>query len=202
LNHERHRGLSASDRGRRRAFAAFDAATLGVGALIASCARPVGNPRVPEPAKPVELSRYLGRWYEIARYDSSFERGCEGVTAEYSLRPYGLIRVLNACRMGSPEGRSGVAEGKAKLSQARATRSSRRRSFGPFFFGSYWVLDHADDYSWSIVGEPTDKYLWILSRGATPVDADRQALVQRAQELGYDTSLLASSCASCRTRAS
>jgi apolipoprotein D and lipocalin family protein len=192
LSHERHGGLSASDRGQRRAFAAVDAvvfgaATLGVGALIASCARPVGNPRVPEPAKPVELSRYLGRWYEIARYDSSFERGCEGVTAEYSLRPYGLIRVLNTCRMGSPEGRSRVAEGKAKIVPGSGNAKLKVSFFGPFFFGSYWVLDHADDYSWSIVGEPTGKYLWILSRGATPVDADRQA---RAQELGYDTSLL------------
>lgn len=100
-----------------------------------SCAgsRPVGNLSVPEPAKPVDLSSYLGRWYEIARYDSSFERDCEGVTAEYSLRPDGMIRVLNICHKGGPEGRVGTAEAKAKIIPGSGNAKLKVSYFGPFF---------------------------------------------------------------------
>jgi hypothetical protein len=105
------RRLGGSGLNRRRPLSARDVLIIGgvmagIGGLITSCARsrPVGNPSVPEPAKPVDLSRYLGRWYEIARYESGFERDCEGVTADYSLRPDGMIRVLNICHKGSPEG--------------------------------------------------------------------------------------------------
>jgi apolipoprotein D and lipocalin family protein len=100
-------------------------------------------------------------------------------TAEYSLRPDGLIRVLNTCHKGSPEGRVRTAEGTAKrLFQTRATRSSRCPFFGPFFFGDYWVLDHAEDYSWSIVGEPSGKYLWLLCREATPAEPVKASLLR------------------------
>ena len=67
---------------------------MGAAWLISSYRRPVGNPQVPEPVRPVDLERYLGGWYEIGRYDTKFERGCEGVTADYSFRSDGLIRVL------------------------------------------------------------------------------------------------------------
>jgi len=151
---------------------------------------PVGNARVPEPAKPVDLERYLGRWYEIARYDNSFERGCEAATAEYSLRPDGLIRVLNACRDETPAGRVRSADGKAKIVSGSGNAKLKVSFFGPFFFGDYWVLDHADDYAWSIVGEPRGKYLWILSRDATPDAESIDMLLSRVRELGYDTALL------------
>ena len=164
----------------------------GIGWLITSRAvsRPVGNPSVPEPAKPVDLSRYLGRWYEIARYDSSFERDCEGVTAEYSLRPDGMIRVVNTCHKGSPEGRIHTAEAKAKVVPGSGNAKLKVSFFGPFFLGDYWVLDHAEDYSWSIVGEPTGKYLWLLCRAAMPAEPVKAALLRRASEIGYDTSTL------------
>jgi apolipoprotein D and lipocalin family protein len=164
----------------------------GIGGLIASCVGscPVGNRSVPEPAKPLDLSRYLGRWYEIARYDSSFERDCEGVTSEYSLRPDGLIRVLNTCHKGSPEGRVSTAEGKAKVVPGSGNTKLKVSFFGPFFFGDYWVLDHAEDYSWSIVGEPSGKYLWLLCREATPAEPIKASLLQRVSEIGYDTSML------------
>jgi apolipoprotein D and lipocalin family protein len=180
-----------------RRFSALDAAvlgatTLGVTVLVANCvrSRPIGNPGVPQPARSVELSRYLGLWYEIARYDASFERGCEGVTAEYSLRPDGLIRVLNTCRVDASDGRLRVADGKAKVVPGSGNTKLKVSFFGPFFYGDYWVLDHAEDYSWSIVGEPTGRYLWILCRDPAPTDTAKEALIGRAAELGYDTSLL------------
>jgi apolipoprotein D and lipocalin family protein len=165
---------------------------LGAGVLIAGCAfaRPVGNPRVPQPAKPVDLIRYLGRWYEIARYDAGFERGCEAATADYALRPDGLIRVVNACRMGRTDGRVRSVDGKAKVIEGSGNAKLKVSFFGPFFIGDYWVLDHADDYTWSIVGEPRGQYLWLLCRDATPPDAVRDMLVERARALGYDTGML------------
>lgn len=147
---------------------------------------PVGNSAVPEPAKPVELQRYLGRWFEIARYEQSFQKGCEGVTADYSLRSDGSIDVVNRCRR---EGKLSDAKGRAKIVDPSSNAKLKVSFFGPFY-GDYWVLDRADDYSWSIVGEPSGRYLWILARSATPPEAKVQELIGKARSMGYDTSML------------
>ena len=159
---------------------------LALGACVSG---PSGNPNPPQPAKAVALDRYLGKWYEVARYDMRFEKGCEGVTAEYAKRPDGLIRVLNTCRQGAVDGPVKVSEGKAKIADTTTNAKLKVSFFGPFFVGDYWVLDHADDYSWSIVGEGSGRYLWLLSR-KLPTDAERTALTARAKALGYDVSLL------------
>lgn len=148
---------------------------------------PIGNVSVPQPAKMVELQLYLGRWYEIARYEQSFQKGCEGVTADYSLRTDGKIDVVNRCR--KPGGELREAQGRAKIVDRTTNAKLKVSFFGPFY-GDYWVLDHADDYSWSIVGEPSGRYLWILAREATPAASDVDQLIQRAGAMGYDTSML------------
>lgn len=165
-------------------------AALALGACATLQRGPVGNAAVPQPAKPVELERYLGRWYEQARYEAGFQVGCEAVTADYSLRDDGLIRVVNSCREGAVDGRLRTAEAKAKIVEGSRNAKLKVSFFGPFYVGDYWVLDHAHDYSWSIVGEPSGRYLWLLTREARPSAAQGQALRQRAQELGYDLSLL------------
>ena len=148
---------------------------LAVGAIgLAACStllsrHPVGNPSTPQPAKSVDLQKYLGRWYEIARYEQGFQKGCEGVTADYSLRPDGGIGVLNRCRKS--DGRISQARGRAKIVDPATNAKLKVSFFGPFY-GDYWVLDHADDYRWSIVGEGSGRYLWLLSRDATPSDAE------------------------------
>ena len=162
---------------------------LALPLLLAACiAGPSGNPKPPQPAKSVDLDRYAGRWYEVARYDMRFEKGCEGVTADYSKRPDGLIRVVNTCHKGAVDGPVKTSEGKAKVVDT-ATRAKLKVSFFGPFWGDYWVLDHADDYSWSIVGEGSGKYLWLLTR-KPPSDLEREALTARAKVLGYDTSML------------
>ncbi len=159
--------------------------------LLAACSQgPVGNKEVPQPAKTVELERYLGKWYELARYENRFEKGCEGVTAEYARREDGLIQVVNTCRKGSVDGPVDVAEGKAKIVEGSGGAKLKVSFFGPFYLGDYWVLDRAEDYSWSIVGEPSGRYLWILSREAALPAAQKASLFARAKALGYDTSLL------------
>lgn len=158
--------------------------------LLGACmTMPSGNRQVPEPAKSVELNRYLGRWYELARYENSFEKGCEGVTADYSLRSDGKIKVLNSCREGSPTGRLRSSEGKAKIVEGSRNAKLKVSFFGPFY-GNYWVLDRANDYSWSIVGEPSGKYLWVLHRKPKISEVERAGLYQRVRELGYDLNLL------------
>ncbi|ADG08732.1 lipocalin [Caulobacter segnis] len=156
--------------------------------LSACVSGPSGNPNPPQPAKTVELDRYLGKWYEVARYDMRFEKDCEGVTAEYSKRTDGLIRVLNTCRKGALDGPVKTAEGKAKVVDTTTNAKLKVSFFGPFF-GDYWVLDRADDYSWAIVGEGSGRYLWLLSR-RVPSPTDREALTARAKALGYDVGML------------
>jgi apolipoprotein D and lipocalin family protein len=148
---------------------------------------PVGNARVPEPISAVDLKLYLGRWYEIARYEQRFERGCEGVTADYRLRTDGKIDVLNRCRRSN--GEIDEARGIAKVVDPVSNAKLKVSFFGPFY-GDYWVLDHANDYSWSIVGEPSGRYLWILAREANPDSDAIERLIGRTRALGYDTNML------------
>jgi apolipoprotein D and lipocalin family protein len=158
--------------------------------FVGRTARPVGNRRVPQPAKNVDLQRYLGLWHELGRYDVGFEHDCEGVTAEYTLRGDGAIQVLNTCRTGAPDGPKRSARGKAKPVAGSGNAKLKVAFFGPFYVGNYWVMDHDDDYTWSIVGEPSGKYLWLLSRDPTPNEGFKAALFQRARELGYDTDMI------------
>jgi apolipoprotein D and lipocalin family protein len=177
----------------RRVHVALAAGVLvGAGALALRTHRrpPVGNRSVPQPCKPVSLSRYLGLWYEIGRYENGFERGLEGVTADYRVRADGLIRIVNCGRRGAPTGPVKVAEGWAKVVPGSDNAKLKVSFFGPLFIADYWVLDHADDYAWSIVGEPSGRYLWLLSRAAYPSLELRAAIEQRARDLGYDTDLI------------
>ncbi|MDR5738947.1 MULTISPECIES: lipocalin family protein [unclassified Caballeronia] len=165
----------------------------GIGALAACAvqgATPSGNDNVPEPSKAVDLDRYLGHWFEFARYENRFERNCEAVTANYARRDDGLISVINACREGGLSGRYRAAEGRAKVVAGSNGAKLKVSFFGPFYVGDYWILDHADDYTWSIVGEPTGRYLWILTREARPSAELRRTLLARASALGYDVTML------------
>jgi apolipoprotein D and lipocalin family protein len=171
-------------------------ALLAIGGfgLLAACAmhggNKSGNANVPQPAKAVDLDRYLGQWFEFARYENRFERGCEAVTANYAKRDDGLVSVINACRVGGLTGPFKSSEGRAKIVPGSDNAKLKVSFFGPFYIGDYWVLDHADDYSWSIVGEPSGRYLWILTREAKPAAAQRTALIERARALGYDVTML------------
>ncbi len=169
---------------------------LALGACVGSPG-PVGNIAVPEPAKPVELAAYLGTWYEYGRYEAPFQEGCEGVTAEYSLRETSgasNIRVVNSCYKGALDGEFSEATGRAKVVEGSDGAKLRVSFFGPFF-GDYWVLDRSEVsadglYDWSIVGEPSGRYLWMLTREAKP-DAELQGLLERrVRELGYDWELV------------
>ena len=166
----------------------------GAAVALTACATlqrgPVGNRSVPQPAKPVDLTQYAGRWYEIGRYEAGFQRNCEGSTATYAMRDDGPISVVNTCRQDSLDGELRTAEGKAKIVEGSDNTKLKVSFFGPFYVGDYWVLDRADDYSWSIVGEPSGRYLWLLSRSPQPSPQVRETIMNRARDLGYDLSIL------------
>jgi apolipoprotein D and lipocalin family protein len=82
------------------------------------------------------------------------------------------------------------SEGRAKIVPDSGNAKLKLSFFGPFYIGDYWVLDRADDYTWSIVGEPGGRYLWILTRDAKPSADERKALFERARSLGYDVTML------------
>ncbi len=158
---------------------------------------PVGNLAVPEPAKPVELAAYLGTWYEHGRYEAPFQKGCEGVTAQYSIRETSgasNIRVVNSCYKNGLDGDFDQSTGRARVVDGSNGAKLKVSFFGPFF-GDYWVLDRSEPrpdglYEWSIVGEPSGRYLWMLTREAAP-DADLQNLLEsRVRQLGYDWDLV------------
>lgn len=147
---------------------------------------PVINKKVPEPARPVDLERYLGTWYELARHENRFEKGLDAVTAEYALLPDGKISVTNGGTHNWPDGDRSVSEGKAIVADEATGAKLKVSFFGPLYTGDYWVLDHDDDYQWSIVGEPSGRYLWVLCREAVPSAALAQTVMKRVEELGYD----------------
>ena len=150
---------------------------------------PVGNVAVPEPAKAVAVEQYLGRWFEYGRYEAPFQKDCEAVTADYSLREDGKIKVVNSCLKGSLDGEPDQSTGRAKFVEGGNGAKLKVSFFGPFY-GDYWVLDRGENYEWSIVGEPSGRYLWMLTREAKP-DAEMQTLLKRrVTELGYDWSLV------------
>ncbi len=155
-------------------------------ALLAGC---VG---IPENVKPVEnfrLEGYLGKWYEIARLDHSFERGLSQVTAEYSLRDDGSVRVVN--RGYSERDKTWKeAEGKAYFVERPDLGYLKVSFFGPFY-GSYIVfeLDQAD-YQYSLVSGPNKSYMWILARAPKIGDDLKNVLITKAAALGFDTSQL------------
>ena len=137
----------------------------------------------------VDLSRYLGTWYEIASFPQRFQRGCTATTAIYTLRDDGKIDVLNRCRKGALDGPEKSAHGRARVVD-RATNAKLEVSFFRPFWSDYWIIDLADDYSYAVVGHPGRDYLWILARKPTMAEATYQAIVARLQAQGYDTSRL------------
>jgi apolipoprotein D and lipocalin family protein len=137
----------------------------------------------------VDLSRYVGTWYEVANFPQSFQRGCTATTATYTLRADGDIDVLNRCRQGSVDGDEKSARGRARVVD-RATNAKLEVSFFGPFWGDYWIIDVSDDYSYAVVGHPGRDYLWILARTPTMAEATYERILARLQARGYETSRL------------
>lgn len=147
------------------------------------------NPKdEPETVSSVDLSRYVGTWYEIARLPNRFEKKCaDSVTATYVQRPDGKISVTNRCRKSS--GEFTTAKGKAKIVD-RTTNAKLKVTFFWPFYGDYWILDLGSNYEYAVVGDPSRKYLWILSRTPRMDEELYQRLLQKSAKQGFKTELV------------
>lgn len=151
--------------------------------LVFGC---TGVPEGITPVRPFDLDRYLGTWYEIARLDHPFERGLENVSAEYSLREDGDVRVINR-GFSAAGGGWKVAEGRARFAGARDEGYLKVSFFGPFY-GAYVVFElDQEDYRYAFVAGNSRSYLWFLSRTPKVSEALRDHFIRRAGELGFDT---------------
>jgi apolipoprotein D and lipocalin family protein len=137
--------------------------------------------------KELDLQRYLGTWYEIARFDHRFERGLVGVTATYSMRDDGKIKVLNKGYENGLDGELSIAEGKAKLT---GEPGKLKVSFFWIFYADYFVMELDQNYQWALIGSKSDKYLWILSRTPKLEFNVKNLILEKANNRGYDTSKL------------
>jgi apolipoprotein D and lipocalin family protein len=127
-----------------------------------------------EVVQSVDLTRYAGRWYEIARLPNSFQKKCaDSVTANYTMREDGKIKVINRCRKAS--GEYATAQGEAKIVDKKTNAKLKVTFFWPFY-GDYWILDLRPNDEYAAVGEPHRKYLWILSRSPRMDEALYQAV--------------------------
>jgi apolipoprotein D and lipocalin family protein len=166
--------------------------------ILASASVPAGadRPQALEVVSSVDLSRYAGKWYEIARLPNRFQEKCAGeVTANYSQLEGGQLKVVNECRQ--KDGQITRAEGRARLADEGGPNSKLEVRFAPAWlgwlpmvWGDYWIIDLAPDYSFSVVGAPDRKYLWILSRTPQMDEAIYQRIVERTAARGFDVSRL------------
>jgi apolipoprotein D and lipocalin family protein len=148
-------------------------------ALLTGCAgHRAGPPTVPA----VDLDRYLGRWYELVRYDHGFERGLERVAADYTRRPDGRIAVVN---QGWDPRRSRWKRATGVATVDRPGGGDLTVTFFWPFSGAYRIVTLDPDYRWAVVTGPTDGWLWILHRDRTPPAAELEALIAHAESLGF-----------------
>ena len=139
--------------------------------------------------KNLDLDKYLGTWYELARFPHSFEKGLVGVTATYSMRKDGKIKVLNQGYKNTLDGKLSRAVGKAKIPNPNEP-SKLKVSFFLFFYGDYFVFELDENYQWAVIGSSSDKYLWILSRKPKLNDYVYTQLLNNLTKRGYDVSKL------------
>jgi lipocalin len=162
-------------------------ANLLTSLLVGLCATTMGQTIDNSTITAFDLDRYLGKWYEIARYDHAFERGLVGSMAEYTLRDDGMINVLNSGHLYTLDGKFKESTGKAKPNKNGKPGQLRVSFFGPFY-SDYYILDLAPDYSYSVVGSSSPKYLWILSRTPRLKPQAKEEILTNLQQRGYDTS--------------
>ena len=168
------------------------ALVLLAGMSLSACATAPGpdDIRAPAPARAVDLERfYSGRWLEIARLPLSLTDGCVAGATNYVVVNPTRVDVRDTCQVGTPQGREKAIGGRGEVLDPGTNAKLRVRYVAGLITWDYWVLDHAEDYSWFISADPTFDKLWIYTR-EVPDAAGRRALVARAAALGYDVSRL------------
>ena len=143
----------------------------------------------------VDLNKYKGKWFEIARYPNRFQKQCIGeVTATYELKKSNTVRVINECL--KKNGKTEKAAGKAKIVDKTSNAKLKVRfapswlSWLPQVWGKYWILDLDEDYTYAVVGDPGRDYLWILSRESTLDTATYEDILDKVEKMGFNPAKL------------
>lgn len=156
--------------------------------IITSCNRNIAPTM--KTVENVNIEKYLGTWYEIARFPHSFEKNLQGVTATYTMREDGKITVLNQGFKNSLNGKLKKAKGKAYIPNAEIS-GHLKVSFFLWFYADYYILElDTTDYQYALIGSSTPNYLWILSRTPQMDEKIYKKLTSAAKSLGYDLSKL------------
>lgn len=168
--------------------------------LLASCAAtastapsdPATVPlkdRKPVAVKSVDLEQYMGRWYEVARYPNRFQRGTVGTIAHYQLRKNGRITLKNSAHKKTLDGKITKGDGSGRVLRKSKGAKWSVQFVWPFT-ADYWIIEHCPKYSWAVVGQPSKKNLWILSRTPRLDDATWKNVTDRLAKHGYDKAKL------------
>jgi apolipoprotein D and lipocalin family protein len=161
---------------------------IAASTVFYSCLSAVSHTPLPPPdvVSHVELSRYTGVWYEIARYPNRFQKGCTDTSAAYKLGPDGSLTILNSCLK---KGALDTEKGKARVVDPTTNAKLKVSFFWPFS-GDYWIIDLGADYDYAVISGPDRKYLWILAR-SPQMDATLYGeILKRLKEQGFDISRL------------
>jgi apolipoprotein D and lipocalin family protein len=156
-----------------------------VAAIFTSC---VGVPDGVTAVQNFNKDKYLGKWYEIARFDFRFERNLDNTTAQYSINPDGSIKVLNQGYIYVKK-EWDSAEGKAKFVGSESEARLKVSFFGPFY-GGYNVVDIDENYQNALIYGNSTEYMWILSRNKTIDEATKKRFIEKAKKDGFDVSKL------------
>ncbi len=156
--------------------------------LSAGTCRAVGNPPQLMTVPHVDLTRYSGVWYEIARIEHFFQKGCLGSSATYTLLPNGEVEVINRC-VNEADGALREAKGRAWSVDPVGNARLKVSFFWPFR-GDYWIMELGGDYEYAVVGAPKRDYLWVLARQPVMEASVYNGIVQRIARQGFDTGRL------------
>lgn len=165
------------------------AASLAGLAFAAALSAPLSHAAAAEPARRIELSQMMGRWYEVARVPNQIQDGCEGGASDWTPAASGFA-VVQSCHKGSPNGPIAIWKAKATVADPRTNTKFRMSFFGGIISQDYVVLDHRPDQGWLVLATANGKYLWLMSQRPTlPASVKTQALA-RIRQLGFDVGRL------------
>jgi apolipoprotein D and lipocalin family protein len=144
----------------------------------------------PEPLKPFDLGRMPGRWYEIARTPTPINRNCQGGSTDWAADGPLRFKVTALCRKGSPTGPAQTLGGKVRVLDPKTNAKVRFALFGGLLSQDYWIFDHADDYSWLIMGTPNRTFVALFASSPQMPPAARAQALDEVMALGFDVSRL------------
>ncbi len=158
---------------------------FGIAAALAASAMPAGAQATAQPVQHIELTKMMGRWYEVARLPNSIQRGCQAGASDWTRTAEGFS-VIQSCHKGSPDGPVSEWKAKARVADPVSNAKFRMSFFGGLVSQEYWVLDQRSDEGWLILATHDGKYLWLMSQKPTLPATIKTEAVARIKQLGFD----------------